>query len=63
MIWPWTPAARRRKDCWHHDRPAWAKGQVDSRSYIREELIEMGTRKLYCCERSVGGCGQVWFHP
>lgn len=61
MLWPWTPTARKRAKCFHHDRPAWAKGEVDSRSYIREELIEMGSRKLYECVKSEGGCGKIWF--
>jgi hypothetical protein len=63
MLWPWTRAARRRKRCWHHDRPSWAKGEANSRSYIREELIDMGRRKLFWCKPSEGGCGQMWFTP
>lgn len=62
LVWhDHRPARRRRRGCFHHDRPAWAKGEIDSRSYIREELIEMGARKLYVCETSVGGCGRMWF--
>jgi hypothetical protein len=63
MWWPWTPAARRRKNCWHHDRPHWTQGVAESRSYIREELIEMGSRKRFWCSRAAGGCGQMWFTP
>jgi hypothetical protein len=63
MLWPWTPAARRRKDCWHHNRPHWTRGDVDSVSYIREELIDLGRRKRFWCDRSAGGCGQMWFTP
>lgn len=51
---------RKRKHCFHHDRPAWAKGEVDSRSYVRERIIDVGARKLYECMESEGGCGHVW---
>ncbi len=61
MLWPWTPKARKRAKCFHHDRPAWTKGEVDSRSYIRETIIDMGTRKAYVCDQLDGGCGKIWF--
>lgn len=56
-----TEARRKRTQCFHHDRPAWSKGEVDSRSWIREELIDLGRRKMYVCEPKEGGCGKVWF--
>lgn len=56
-----TEARRRKAACFHHDRPAWARGEVDSRSYIREQIIDMGARKLYECRESEGGCGHLWF--
>lgn len=52
---------KQRKQCFHHDRPAWAKGEIDSVSYIREELIDMGKRKRYECVPAEGGCGRMWF--
>lgn len=63
MIRRWWRRTQGRKECFHHDRPAWSKGEVDSRSFIREELIDLGRRKLYVCEEAVGGCGRMWFIP
>lgn len=53
---------KRERACWHHDRKPWSKGVTgDSTSYIREELIDVGMRKRFWCDRSSGGCGQQWF--
>jgi len=52
---------QQRKKCFHHDRPGWTKGEADSRSYVREELIDLGRRKLYECVPVEGGCGRTWF--
>lgn len=50
------------RECFHHDRAGWSKGEEgDSTSWVREELIDLGRRKLYECDPTRGGCGKLWF--
>jgi hypothetical protein len=61
MLWPWTPKARKRKKCFHHEiggNPANSRPAV---SWIEQQLIDVGMRKMFWCDERQGGCGQTWF--
>jgi len=40
---------RLRRMCWHHDRR-------NSESWIAEQLIDVGMRKMFWCTE----CGRMW---
>lgn len=61
MFWPWTRAARNRKNCFHHDIGGNPSNTKPAVSYIKQELIEMGKAKMFWCDKGQGGCGQMWF--
>jgi len=46
----WWRRRRAQRSCFHHD---WRTG----RSWIADELIDMGMRKMFTCWH----CDKVWF--
>jgi hypothetical protein len=53
----WWRRRRARRDCFHHDiggNPANTRPAV---SWIKQQLIDMGKRKMFWCTQ----CGQSWF--
>lgn len=52
----WWRRRRQQARCFHHEiggNPANTRPAV---SWITQEIIDMGTRKLFACEK----CGKVW---
>jgi hypothetical protein len=48
---------RTRRRCFHHDRGGNPANSRPAFSWIGEQLIEMGTRKMFWCTE----CGKTWF--
>jgi hypothetical protein len=56
----WRERRRKRKYCFHHDiggNPANTRPVV---SWIKQELIDLGRRKMLWCDEAQGGCGKTW---
>jgi hypothetical protein len=52
----WWYARKNRKVCFHHDPGGNPANSRPAESFIHQELIDMGRRKLYSCNE----CGKVW---
>jgi hypothetical protein len=61
MLWPWTPAARKRKACWHHELLNTPDQDRLARSFIQSEFLDVGRNKRFWCDKNLGGCGKQWF--
>lgn len=57
----WWARRRRRKQCFHHEHGGNPANTRPAVSWIKQELIDTGKRKRFWCDRSMGGCGQMWF--
>lgn len=59
MIWlrKWYNRRQMRKNCFHHDYyKARSRGVKEGESWIREQKIDTGMRKLYWCIK----CKKSW---
>jgi hypothetical protein len=61
MWWPWTPAARRRAQCFHHEIGGNPANSQPAVSWIKQELVDLGRNKRFWCDPAMGGCGRQWF--
>jgi hypothetical protein len=54
--WWYGRESRKRKYCFHHDIGGNPANTRPAHSFIHQELIDTGMRKLYSCSK----CGKVW---
>jgi hypothetical protein len=57
VIAKWWRARRKRKDCFHHDIGGNPANTRPATSWINQQLIDTGRRKMFWCTK----CGQTWF--
>ncbi len=62
MISPVVAAFRRRRKqrhCFHHDRGGNPANSRPAVSWIKEQLVDLGRRKMFSCDDDKG-CGKTW---
>jgi hypothetical protein len=57
-LWYWH---RRRARCFHHEHGGNPANTRPAHSWIQQQLIDLGRRKMFWCDEAQGGCGKTWF--
>jgi hypothetical protein len=50
-------AWRQQRQCFHHDHGGNPANTRPAISWIKQQIIDMGRRKMFWCDR----CGRTWF--
>jgi len=52
---------RKQRACFHHEIGGNPANTTPALSWIKQQIIDLGRRKIFWCDEEQGGCGQVWF--
>lgn len=56
----WWRQWKRQRRCFHHDKGGNPANSTRAVSWIKEDKIDTGMRKMFWCSKQMGGCGKVW---